>query len=342
MTVKAGGLANSGPFARVDMHAQVRKGHGLLLSPREWVGVLPRNSCCPLLAARLRLICTCLVPPLPQAGCLCGPVSQLSRQRAISTPGGNSEGISVSAPPAPFALHLDVLWSTQALQKKELTSREACLNGIAWDPEEDVLYLTGAYVYRHRVCGWCASTICTMWPTGDEGACSGSFGSPRTPSPTRSNLRASIRRSDFTTTTVHACMLCGGGGRTLYFLEAEGHFWRLRWRLEGWLSSLASEFVRELHCVRAYAALCVFVLLFRFGLLADLQIHRVSNTDRDIRSESRLPNANCATRVPVACIDLSARGRMSLDGRLDVSSLPYPVLVCFVFLCSFALGACLP
>ncbi|CAM9916872.1 unnamed protein product, partial [Ectocarpus fasciculatus] len=27
--------------------------------------------------------------------------------------------------------------------KKELTSREAVLNGIAWDPEEDVLYLTG-------------------------------------------------------------------------------------------------------------------------------------------------------------------------------------------------------
>lgn len=36
--------------------------------------------------------------------------------------------------------------STQALQKKELTSREAVLNGIAWDPEEDVLYLTGACV----------------------------------------------------------------------------------------------------------------------------------------------------------------------------------------------------
>eukprot|EP00752_Nemacystus_decipiens_P004704 g4290.t1 len=31
----------------------------------------------------------------------------------------------------------------KALQKKELTSREAVLNGIAWDPEEDVLYLTG-------------------------------------------------------------------------------------------------------------------------------------------------------------------------------------------------------
>ncbi|CAM9458333.1 unnamed protein product [Scytosiphon promiscuus] len=30
-----------------------------------------------------------------------------------------------------------------ALQKKELSSREAVLNGIAWDPEEDVLYLTG-------------------------------------------------------------------------------------------------------------------------------------------------------------------------------------------------------
>lgn len=33
--------------------------------------------------------------------------------------------------------------SKQALQKKELSSREAVLNGIAWDPEEDVLYLTG-------------------------------------------------------------------------------------------------------------------------------------------------------------------------------------------------------
>lgn len=32
------------------------------------------------------------------------------------------------------------------MQKKELTSREAVLNGIAWDPEEDVLYLTGACV----------------------------------------------------------------------------------------------------------------------------------------------------------------------------------------------------
>ncbi|CAB1114939.1 unnamed protein product [Ectocarpus sp. CCAP 1310/34] len=31
----------------------------------------------------------------------------------------------------------------KALQKKELASREAVLNGIAWDPEEDVLYLTG-------------------------------------------------------------------------------------------------------------------------------------------------------------------------------------------------------
>lgn len=29
------------------------------------------------------------------------------------------------------------------LQKKELTSKEAVLNGIAWDPVEDVLYLTG-------------------------------------------------------------------------------------------------------------------------------------------------------------------------------------------------------
>lgn len=36
----------------------------------------------------------------------------------------------------------------QALQKKELSSREAVLNGIAWDPEEDVLYLTGTLVDR--------------------------------------------------------------------------------------------------------------------------------------------------------------------------------------------------
>ncbi|CAM9387344.1 unnamed protein product [Pylaiella littoralis] len=31
----------------------------------------------------------------------------------------------------------------KALKKKELNSKEAVLNGIAWDPEEDVLYVTG-------------------------------------------------------------------------------------------------------------------------------------------------------------------------------------------------------
>lgn len=49
----------------------------------------------------------------------------------------------------------------QALQKKELSSREAVLNGIAWDPEEDVLYLTGACLNE----AWTAC-FCTEFPGG--------------------------------------------------------------------------------------------------------------------------------------------------------------------------------
>ncbi len=41
----------------------------------------------------------------------------------------------------------------QALQKKELSSREAVLNGIAWDPEEDVLYLTGTWLAEALTAG---------------------------------------------------------------------------------------------------------------------------------------------------------------------------------------------